>query len=260
MKEQTKVMRLDAKEQRLIELLRKEGVEPLTSLLDMVLNNEGTYDNERMKNEEYVKTLRIGKWIRSLLKDEKFLLEDFESCGYLSSVQIKEIKIAMQQNKNIVITGSTGVGKTTLLNSLLKYQLEKFPERKLVIMEHCPEISPNIDCDNEKILVRDDGDFSMKSLRFLQDSNEPSRLIIGELMTDEEFLSLTSGLQGGCAILATSAGRDFGLRTLNRLMSIPNTKKQIEMLYGTSFLLVHVSNAPLGQKVIDIKEECIQHG
>ncbi|WP_144536992.1 ATPase, T2SS/T4P/T4SS family [Bacillus thuringiensis] len=259
MKEQTKVMRLDKKEQRLIELFRQEGMEPLTSLLEMVLNNEGTYDKERMKNEEYVKVLRTGKWMRSLLKNEKFLLEDFESCGYLSSEKRKKIEQAIQENKNIIITGSVGVGKTVLLNALMKYQLDRFPERKSVIVERCPEISLDIDCD-ETILIRDDGDFSMKSLRFLQDSNEPSKLTIGELLTDEDFLSLVAGLQGGSSVSTTlqcGEGEELKKRILSRLKWMNNTEKQIEALHGTSFLEVHMSMDSEGQRIIDIKEVCI---
>lgn len=258
MKEQTKVMRLDTKEQGLIELLRKEGVGPLTRLLEMALNNPDTYNDERMKNEEYVKMLRNGKWIRSILKNETFSLESLDSCDYLLSVQIEEIKKAIQENKNIVITGTTGVGKTVLLNALLKYQLEEFPERKSVVIENYPEISPNIDVENKKVLIQDNGDFSMRSLRFLQDSNEPSRLIVGELMADEDFLAVTWGLQSGSSILTTSA-RNFGLRLLNHLRGMPNTEKQIETLYGMSFLEIHVSMDSEGQRIIDIKEECIKH-
>ncbi|WP_242299118.1 ATPase, T2SS/T4P/T4SS family [Bacillus cereus group sp. BfR-BA-01382] len=258
MKEQTKVMRLDTKEQGLIELLRKEGVEPLTRLLEMALDNPDTYNDERMKNEEYVKTLRNGKWIRSILKNETFSLENIDSCDYLLSVQIEEIKKAIHENKNIVITGTTGVGKTVLLNALLKYQLERFPERKSVVIENHPEISPNIDFENKNLLIRDDGDFSMRSLRFLQDSNEPSRLIIGELMADEDFLAVTSGLQGGSSILTTSA-RNFGLRMLNRLKAMPNTEKQIEMLYEVNFLIIDISIGLEGQRIVEIKKECIKN-
>ncbi|MES5837667.1 ATPase, T2SS/T4P/T4SS family [Bacillus cereus group sp. MG11] len=258
MKEQTKVMRLDTKEQGLIELLRKEGVEPLTRLLEMALDNPDTYNDERMKNEEYVKTLRNGKWIRSILENETFLLKDLESCDYLSSVQIEKFKKAIQENKNIVITGTTGAGKTVLLNALLKYQLERFPERKSVVIENYPEISPNIDFENKNLLIRDDGDFSMRSLRFLQDSNEPSRLIVGELMADEDFLAVTSGLQGGSSILTTSA-RNFRLRMLNRLRAMPNTEKQIEMLYEVNFLIIDISIGLDGQRIVEIKKECIKH-
>ncbi|MFJ8531111.1 ATPase, T2SS/T4P/T4SS family [Bacillus sp. NPDC094106] len=243
MKEKTKVMRLNKQEQRLIEMLRKQGSKTLSNILRTFLHSK--VSKYVVNNENFLKELSTAKWILSILENKVFSLESLREDGCISDVQMGEIKKAIQQNKNILITGHVGAGKTTILKALFEYQLRLFPERKLVVMEDFPEIYHDSNYNQDNIIFRNNGDLSIKDLCFLQDSKEPTRLIIGEVMDDSDFLAILSGLQVGSSILTTLQGEDW-----KRCVG-----KQQDMLFQTNFVVIQVSINEAGKRTIKIVED-----
>jgi type IV secretion system protein VirB11 len=101
----------------------------------------------------------------------------------------------VQQKKNILISGGTGTGKTTLLNSLIRFI---HPSERIITIENVREIEidhtlhKNHDAliyladDSEKI-----ADLLNASLRM-----RPDRIIIGELRHENSYLFLRASNTG----------------------------------------------------------------
>lgn len=125
-----------------------------------------------------------------------FSLEDLVSKGTLSAAQSEVLKDAVISKKNILISGGTSSGKTTLLNALSG----AIPEsERILIIEDTREIrvkSPNrvfLEANSQVgISIRD---LVRLSLRYA-----PDRILVGEIRGGEAFdlmRAMNSGHEGG---------------------------------------------------------------
>lgn len=135
----------------------------------------------------------------------------------LSPEWVSFLKAAMKAKFNIIISGGTGVGKTTFLNLLLQ-EADKY-ERKIII-EDTRELSiqmPNTIrmestqlSSGRKVSIRD---LVVNSLRM-----RPDRLIIGEIRGEEIFdllQAMNSGHDGCIASLHSNTPRECLTRMEN---------------------------------------------
>ena len=133
-----------------------------------------------------------------------FPLDDFVKKGICTAEEAEKLRRLVRERKNIIVSGETGSGKTTLINSLL---LEIPPSDRLFIIQDVEEIqclAPNkvqVLCSEghytQRMAVKD-------ALRF-----NPDRLIVGAVR-DGAALDLiqawNTGHPGGlCSIHANSA-------------------------------------------------------
>ncbi|HVA99994.1 MAG TPA: ATPase, T2SS/T4P/T4SS family, partial [Acidimicrobiales bacterium] len=61
-------------------------------------------------------TLTIRKF-----NNRRFTVEDLVKCGSLDAVAAERLKTYVEGRQNILISGGTGTGKTTLLNALIRF-------------------------------------------------------------------------------------------------------------------------------------------
>jgi type IV secretion system protein VirB11 len=138
------------------------------------------------------------------------------------------LKLAVARRKTIVIGGGAGVGKTTLLNALVK---EIDPAERLIVIEDAPEI--RLDRANAVGLVAvrgDQGEARVDADDLLRASMRmrPDRVLLGELRGSEAFTflrAINSGHPGSIttvhadsaegaldqiAMLAMTSGLDLG--------------------------------------------------
>jgi pilus assembly protein CpaF len=70
----------------------------------------------------------------------RYTLDDLAKCGTATEDMVELLRAAVRKRKNILISGATGTGKTTLLNALAG----KIPdEERIFIIEDTAEISLN---------------------------------------------------------------------------------------------------------------------
>lgn len=138
-----------------------------------------------------------------------YSLADLVTIGSLSAEQADYLLQAVQHRKNILVSGATQAGKTTLLCALL----DAMPvSDRIVSVEETFEIrvsnrdwvglqtrQPNLEGVGEVTLRR----LVKESLRM-----RPDRLVVGEVREAESLdllIALNSGLPGACTIHANSA-------------------------------------------------------
>lgn len=167
-----------------------------------------------------------------------FSLEDYEHQILLSSL--------MEKKKNILISGSTGSGKTTLAQALLKTCSNK---EHLVILEDTHEIflenktTTHLLSNEKNSLI----DYCSYALRI-----SPDRLILGELR-GEEVLPLILAMNTGHNGFLTTIHANNAVGALQRLKTLleffaPKSGHCFEMVCQNIDIVVHMEN----KKIVEI--------
>ena len=74
-----------------------------------------------------------------------YTLEDYVANGQLSPERYEIIVKNIKENKNIIVSGGTGSGKTTLVNAIIKKKCEFYPKYRYYIVQDVSELQ----CDGE---------------------------------------------------------------------------------------------------------------
>jgi pilus assembly protein CpaF len=156
--------------------------------------------------------------IRKHLYRGKSLL-DLVALGVMSDEIAKYLKDCVINRENILVSGSTQAGKTTLLNALIS----SIPVNERVItIEEVFELKPRLpDCiamQTRGANLEGGGEINIRRLIKEALRMRPSRLIIGEIREAESLdllIALNSGIPGMATIHSNSARE--GLRKLQTL-------------------------------------------
>ncbi|MET1044548.1 MAG: ATPase, T2SS/T4P/T4SS family [Microbacteriaceae bacterium] len=140
--------------------------------------------------------------------------------GSLSQQAAEFLRMCVLSGQNILVSGATQSGKTTLLNALLSATR---PSERLITVEETFELDPiardavGMQCRQPSL--EGTGEISLRRLIKEALRMRPDRLIVGEVREAESLdllIALNSGLPGMCSIHANSA-RD----ALAKLCTLP---------------------------------------
>ena len=135
-----------------------------------------------------------------------FRLDDYLVTGRMTNEMAKILRAALQGRKNILVSGGTGSGKTTLTTALLQELSAVAPDDRVVVMEDTSEISLSLD---DVIYLKTTEVASMCKLLEASLRLFPTRIIVGEIRGKEALDLLkawNTGHPGGvCTLHANSA-------------------------------------------------------
>lgn len=158
-----------------------------------------TIDNKHRLNAIYGKQTNHDISISIRLKrNSSFSLDDF-----LMSEEDKEILIELvKTKKTILISGGTGTGKTTLLNSLIRFIN---PVERIITIENVREIEidPDIHDNHDSLINLADNQEEIRSLLNTSLRMRPDRIIIGELRNENSDTFLRACNTGHEGTLST---------------------------------------------------------
>jgi pilus assembly protein CpaF len=199
-------------------------------------------------------TLTIRKF-----NTRSFKIEDLIRIGTVTAEMAAYLQAAIAGRKNILISGGTGTGKTTLLNILADFIPD---EDRLVVIEDTAEIhirKPNLvrfesrRNQGQKIPAVTIRDLLKASLR-----HRPERTILGEIRGEEAF-DLLQALNTGHSGSLSTIHANSASQALSRLAScalqsgIELPYKAIKATIGDSIhLLVHVERRHAHRRVQEI--------
>jgi type IV secretion system protein VirB11 len=143
-----------------------------------------------------------------------FTLEDYEAQGILTGTQRQAIEQAAVSRQNILISGGTSSGKTTLANAILA--LPAFADTRTILIEDTPELQC-LAWDQVALLTRRTPkiigvvDLVRDSLRL-----RPDRIVVGEMRDGaaalETLKAWNTGHPGGLSTIHANSAHEALLR------------------------------------------------
>lgn len=145
-----------------------------------------------------------------------FTLDDLVAAGALPPAGAMILRDLVDARLAFLISGGTGTGKTTLLNSLLSLV---DPSERLVLVEDAGELRPNhphvVRLEARPPNVEGSGEISLRDLVRQALRMRPDRLVVGEVRGPEVvdlLTALNTGHEGGCGTVHANSATDVPAR------------------------------------------------
>lgn len=140
---------------------------------------------------------------------QNLTLDQLSEMALLDGEMAELLKAAVRRGRNMLVSGGTQAGKTTLLNALVS---EIPPSQRVVTIEEVFELSPRlpdlIALQTRSANLQGEGEISLRRLVKESLRMRPNRIIVGEVREAEALdllIALNSGLPGMGTIHANSA-------------------------------------------------------
>ncbi len=196
--------------------------------------------------------------IRKVLKDV-LSIEDLKKFGTLDQKLLDFLKYCVMARLNILVSGSTGAGKTTLVNLLVREFIPQ--DERIVIIEDTQELVIEDSRHAVRLLTRSPsierkGEVTLRDLVRLSLHLRPDRIIVGEVRGEEAFHFLhviNTGHEGSmCTIHATDSEDTLNRLEMLSLMGQANVDyKVIRRFLDLGIdLIVNMQRFPSGQRII----------
>jgi type IV secretion system protein TrbB len=127
-----------------------------------------------------------------------FTLDQYVDAGIMTPQQKKSLCEAIRDHRNILVTGSTGSGKTTVLNALIHALTDQFPNERLIIIEDTAEIQC---AAKDFVQYHTSPERGMTQLVRMALRMRPDRILVGEVRGPEALDLLMVLNQGICSQL-----------------------------------------------------------
>ncbi|NKM00944.1 P-type conjugative transfer ATPase TrbB [Rhizobium leguminosarum] len=178
-------------------------------------------------------------------------LEDYVRTGVMTEYQASTIRSAISARLNIIISGGTGSGKTTLANAVINEIVKSTPEDRLVILEDTAEIQ----CAAENAVLLHTSD-TIDMARLLKSTMRlrPDRIVVGEVRDGAALTLLkawNTGHPGGVATIHSNTAIS-ALRRLEQLTAEASQQPMHEVIGEAVDLVISIERTPRGRLVRDI--------
>ncbi|MGO9454333.1 MAG: P-type conjugative transfer ATPase TrbB [Candidatus Binataceae bacterium] len=181
-----------------------------------------------------------------------YTLDDYVAEGILTAHQAAIFREAADRRHNIVVTGGTGSGKTTLAGALINEMVARSdPNDRYVIIEDTLEIQ----CRAQNLAqlhtaeAADLGRLVRATMRL-----RPDRIIIGEVRGAEALALLkawNTGHPGGVTTIHANSAR-AALTRLSSLLQEAGVPPQPELIAETVNLIAFIMRTPAGRRVTEL--------
>lgn len=184
-----------------------------------------------------------------------YTLDQYVADGIMSAEICELLKAAIARHRNILVTGGTGSGKTTLVNAIVAQMVAHAPNERLVIIEDTGEIQC---AAKNAVLYHTTKEVTMTHLLRTTLRMRPDRILVGEVRGPEALdllMAWNTGHEGGAATLHANDA-EAGLTRMAMLISMhPDSPRPIEPLIAEAVhLIVHIERTPQGRRVSQLMQ------
>ena len=205
-----------------------------------------------------IPTITRESWSLNIRKFPKniYTLQKLVSLGSLTAAQSEFLSQQVRSRKNILVSGATQTGKTTLLCALLD---EISLRERIVTVEETFEIRINgldwVAMQTRQPNLEGVGEITLRRLVKEALRMRPGRIVVGEVREAESFdllIALNSGLPGLCTIHANSAKDAITKLCTLPLLAGSNITSEfvIPTVASCIDLVVHTELMPSGKRSI----------
>lgn len=178
-------------------------------------------------------------------------LDEYVRSGVMTEYQASTIRSAISSRLNIIISGGTGSGKTTLANAVIDEIVKSAPEDRLVILEDTAEIQ----CGAQNAVLLHTSD-TVDMARLLKSTMRlrPDRIVVGEVRDGAALTLLkawNTGHPGGVATIHSNTAMS-ALRRLEQLTAEASQQPMHEVIGEAVDLIVSIERTPRGRRVRDV--------
>ncbi|WOS67059.1 MULTISPECIES: P-type conjugative transfer ATPase TrbB [Sinorhizobium] len=178
-------------------------------------------------------------------------LDDFERSGVMTAHQASTIRSAIAARLNIIISGGTGSGKTTLANAIIDEIVKSAPQDRLVILEDTAEIQ----CAAENAVLLHTSD-TVDMARLLKSTMRlrPDRIVVGEVRDGAALTLLkawNTGHPGGVATIHSNTAVS-ALRRLEQLTAEASQQPMQAVIGEAVDLIVSIERSSRGRRIRDV--------
>lgn len=175
-----------------------------------------------------------------------YTLDDYVTNGILLAEQKEQIVEAIEARRNIIVSGGTGSGKTTLTNAILKHiEQHAGVDERIVILEDTRELqcaAPN----TASLLTDEDAHIDLTRLLKLTLRLRPDRIIVGEVRDGAALALLkawNTGHPGGVSTLHAN-NPEAALLRLDQLCQEANVPSQRQLIDEAVDLVIQIARDP----------------
>ncbi|RUV66442.1 P-type conjugative transfer ATPase TrbB [Mesorhizobium sp. M5C.F.Cr.IN.023.01.1.1] len=178
-------------------------------------------------------------------------LDDYVKAKVMTTRQADIIRNAIASRLNVVISGGTGSGKTTLANAVIAEIIETAPEDRILILEDTAEIQ----CAAENAVALHTSD-TIDMARLLKSTMRlrPDRIIVGEVRDGAALTLLkawNTGHPGGVTTIHSNNAMS-ALRRLEQLTAEASQQPMQEVIAEAVDLVVSIERTGRGRRVRDV--------
>ncbi|SON58492.1 Conjugal transfer protein TrbB (plasmid) [Hartmannibacter diazotrophicus] len=178
-------------------------------------------------------------------------LGEYVVSGVMTELQVRLIRRAVEDRLNIVVSGGTGSGKTTLANAVIAEIVAAAPSHRLLILEDTAEIQ----CAAENTVALHTTD-TVDMARLLKSTMRlrPDRIIVGEVRDGAALTLLkawNTGHPGGITTIHANSAHS-ALRRLEQLTAEASQQPMREVIGDAIDLVVSIERTATGRRVRDV--------
>ena len=184
-----------------------------------------------------------------------FTLDDLVTAGALPPAGTPILRDLLNSRLAFLISGGTGTGKTTLLNSLLSLA---DPSERLILVEDASELRPDhphvVRLEARPPNIEGTGEISLRDLVRQALRMRPDRLVVGEVRGPEVvdlLTALNTGHEGGCGTIHANSASDVPAR-LEALGALAGLTREAlhSQLASALHAVIHLTRTPDGTRRI----------
>ena len=197
-----------------------------------------------------------------LFSKDPYTMSDLVDMGSLTQPTAEFLRACIEGRLNVVVSGGTGTGKTTMLNALSSYIPE---DQRIITIEDAVELQlqqkHTIRLEARPANVEGRGQVSIRDLVRNSLRMRPDRIIVGESRSGEALdmlQAMNTGHEGSLSTVHANSPRDAiaRLETMVLMAGVELPDKAVrEQVASALHLLVHLTRMPDGsRKVTNITE------
>ena len=185
--------------------------------------------------------------------DVIFRLDDYVENAMMRASQAEVLRTALTERKNILVSGGTSSGKTTLLNALLAESV--IADDRVILIEDTVELQCAARDKVQLLTKRTEPRITIRDLVQTTLRLRPDRIVVGEIRdgaaTLEMLKAWNTGHDGGLGTVHANSGGE-ALHRLEDLLSEVTSQTPHRLIGQAIDLLVHIRRLPKGRRIDEI--------